>query len=97
MSTRLVFQQCVDECSQIQNIVSSILSINDQSCSINEKRRQFNNLQSDARKHLTNLKSFVSKLDQMLEVSSSPENIKKLKALEGQFTSIQVNNYSFYL
>ncbi|VUZ52752.1 unnamed protein product, partial [Hymenolepis diminuta] len=89
MSTRLVFQQCVDECSQIQNIVTSILSINDKSCSINAKRKLFDSLQSDARKHLSNLKSFVSKLYQMLELTPSPETIKKLKAVEGQYTSIQ--------
>ncbi|VDO15473.1 unnamed protein product [Rodentolepis nana] len=89
MSTRLVFQQCVGECSQIQEIIASILGINDKSCSIDAKRKLFDNLQSDARKHLSNLKSFISKLDQTFELTPSPENIKKLKAVEGQYASIQ--------
>ncbi|KAM7540872.1 hypothetical protein Aperf_G00000022438 [Anoplocephala perfoliata] len=88
MSARLVFRQCVDECSSIQNIISSILSLNDKPSSIDEKRKSFDTLQSDARKHLSNLKSFISKLDQVLELASSPDNLKKLKAVEDQYTSI---------
>lgn len=95
MSARLVFRQCVDECSSIQNIISSILSLNDKSSGIDEKRKLFNTLQSDARKHLSNLKSFIFNLDQVLQLASSPDNLKKFKAVEDQYTSILVGIVRF--
>ncbi|KAH9285383.1 hypothetical protein ECG_01906 [Echinococcus granulosus] len=87
MSTRLVYQQCVDECTSIQDIVTSILSIKDEPTNLIEKRKRFDALQSDGRKHLSALKSFIGKLDQILDLTATPANRKKLDAIENQYAS----------
>lgn len=91
MSTRLAYQQCVDECASIQDIITSILSIKDEPTSLVEKRKRFDTLQSDARKRLSALKSFIGKLDQMLNLTATPENRKKLEAIENQYASFLVS------
>ncbi|KAL5963204.1 hypothetical protein TSMEX_009085 [Taenia solium] len=87
MSTRLVYQQCVDECASIQDIITSILSIKDEPTSPIKKRKRFDALQADARKRLSVLKSFIGKLDQMVNLTATPENRKKVEAIENQYAS----------
>ncbi|KAL5112806.1 hypothetical protein TcWFU_008783 [Taenia crassiceps] len=87
MSARLVYQRCVDECTSIQDSITSILSIKDEQINLIEKRRRFDALQSDARKHLSALKSLIGKLDQTLELTATPENRKRFEAIENQYAS----------
>lgn len=88
MSTRLVYQQCVDECAFVQDVVSSILNLKDEPLSLKEKRKRFEALQSDARKHLSALKTVILKVDAMPGISS--ENRKKIEAIENQYSSFLV-------
>lgn len=91
MSSRLVYQQCVDECGAIQAVVSSIRELKSEGLNALEKRKRLDILQSNGRSHLSDLKAYIYQLETSLDTCSSPENCKKINAIGSQYTSILVS------